>query len=189
MRRRSSTGRLRMVEVAARARVCGDGLACPANAGAGRRGHPAARREGRAHAPLTILRQKGYEDAIRAAGRKAREPVIVPCGRGQTGGADALRTVLEEHPKVDAIVSPGDGVAIGALFECLRRAIDVPGRMRIAGVLDVPEARVVHPRLTTIRVDAERIGTVAAELVLARLAGKPIAAPVVGFELVAREST
>lgn len=136
-------------------------------------------------------RRRGFEEAVKEAGRKAGAPVIVPCGNDHAGGAAAMAKVLEKHPKVDGVLGAYDYVAAGALFECQRRGVDVPGKIRIAGIDDLPEAEVMHPRLTSVRVDLERMGAEAARLVLAKLDGQDVKKRVVdiGFEVVAREST
>ncbi|MCC7112748.1 MAG: substrate-binding domain-containing protein, partial [Burkholderiales bacterium] len=63
-------------------------------------------------------------------------------------------------------------------------------RVAVAGFDDIEIARLVTPALTTIRVPRLRIGQVAADMMLARLAGGAPRMRIVdtGFELIVRDS-
>jgi LacI family gluconate utilization system Gnt-I transcriptional repressor len=102
-----------------------------------------------------------------------------------------LKALLERRPDVEALFCASDLLAAGALFECQRSGIDVPGQLSIAGFDDIEIAARVHPPLTTVHLPHQQIGARAAELLLDRIAGTPIETPVVdlGFEIVVREST
>jgi LacI family gluconate utilization system Gnt-I transcriptional repressor len=79
---------------------------------------------------------------------------------------------------------------VGALLECRRLGLSVPGRLAIAGLGDLEIAGELTPGLTTVRVPSYAIGRRAGELLLKRIAGETPAERVVdlGFEIVARES-
>jgi len=81
-------------------------------------------------------------------------------------------------------------LAVGGLMECRRRKLSVPGRIAIAGLGDLEIAAELTPALTTVRVPSYEIGRRAADMLLSRIEGEPIASPVVdlGFEIVQRES-
>lgn len=136
-------------------------------------------------------RRVGYEEALKKAGKKVAPPIVQDCEHTHAGGAAGLAELLAKHPDLDAVFGANDTIAIGALFECQRRGLAVPGKIKVAGCDDVPEAEVTHPRLTTVRIDRGRMGAEAARLIVARFAGETIAQPIVdiGFELVKREST
>ena len=89
-----------------------------------------------------------------------------------------------------AVFCSADAIAIGALFECRRRGLEVPGDVAIAGFDDVPLAAQVVPALTTIRVRRYEIGRRAGKLMRDRLAGRAVRRRVVdtGYELIVRES-
>jgi LacI family gluconate utilization system Gnt-I transcriptional repressor len=84
-----------------------------------------------------------------------------------------------------------DGLAQGVLVEAQARGLRVPEDLAICGFGDADFAAHLHPTLTTVHVDGAAIGRLAAELVLARCQGRPIAHPVidVGFRIVERQST
>jgi LacI family transcriptional regulator len=68
-----------------------------------------------------------------------------------------------------AVVCGNDVLALGAVFECAFRAIDVPGEVSITGFDDLDIAAQVNPPLTTMRVPSEEMGRRAAEYLLDRL--------------------
>ncbi len=64
-------------------------------------------------------------------------------------------------------------LAIGVLFECRERGVNVPRDISITGFDDLDLAANIDPPLTTIRVPAAEMGSRAAEYLLARLAKTP----------------
>ncbi|CAN7561075.1 LacI family DNA-binding transcriptional regulator [Rhizobium rhizogenes] len=110
-------------------------------------------------------------------------------------GAEALSTLLQRAPDVQAVFAVSDISAVGALMECHRRKIAVPDDLSILGFGDFDIAHQCVPALSTIRVDAAMIGRKTGELLLSILEpGGTGAQPAesrmnVGFELVIRETT
>jgi LacI family gluconate utilization system Gnt-I transcriptional repressor len=104
--------------------------------------------------------------------------------------ADIVDLVLQSMPLVDAIVFAGHQIAAGAVRHAVDQGIDVPGRLAIAGFGDSPVAQWIRPALTTVRFDMAEMGTRAASLLLARLAGGSIPTRSVdlGFQIVMRDS-
>jgi LacI family gluconate utilization system Gnt-I transcriptional repressor len=138
-------------------------------------------------------RAEGYLDAMRQAGLSALPVHVVhdeAAIRPETG-AEVLRTVEAEQPEVDALFFTSDVFAVGALLACRERGIDVPHRIGIAGFHDLEIGRVVTPTLTTVHAPATEIGRRAGQMILDRLAGRPIESSRVdlGFTILAREST
>lgn len=84
-------------------------------------------------------------------------------------GASATRALLREAPDTDAIVCVSDLVAFGALTECQRLGVSVPGEMAIAGFGDYEIAEICIPSLTTINPFPRQIGQRAASVVAASL--------------------
>jgi LacI family gluconate utilization system Gnt-I transcriptional repressor len=81
-------------------------------------------------------------------------------------GARAMGRLLDTRPDTEAVICVSDLAAFGALTECQRRGIDVPGQFSIAGFGDYEIADVCVPALTTIDPFPREIGTRAAELIL-----------------------
>jgi LacI family gluconate utilization system Gnt-I transcriptional repressor len=141
-------------------------------------------------------RRAGYVEAIRALGLP--EGRIVSSGAPPATmdqGGEALGLMLGRWPDTDAIVCVSDLSAFGALMECHRRGLSVPGRIGVAGFGDFDVARASWPRLTTIAVDCVGIGEETAGLVLraleARRRQEKLAPATVAmeFKVIARETT
>lgn len=132
----------------------------------------------------------GYRDVVRA--RNLAEDLFFSNDEVSAlrAGALAMAAVLAHRPSIDAVFCADDNRAAGALFECTRRAVSVPGDIAVAGFGDFDIAHETAPTLTTIRVPGAEIGRRAAETILACLAGQrpPENGQDLGFELIARES-
>lgn len=136
-------------------------------------------------------RRAGFLDAVRAAGR--HEPIghaIAERAGVEVGGA-ALAALLDAHPDVDGIFFSNDALMLGALFECQRRKIAVPGALGLIGFGDLDFTACAMPTLTTIRPPRSEIGDAVAQHLLRRFANPASAGETIdlGFELVEREST
>lgn len=126
------------------------------------------------------------------ATHKLAEPVVVDVGgsRSLKSGREALRRILSEAPDVDAIFCSSDLLALGVITEAQVQHVNVPERMAVIGFGDVPFAGDVSPALTTVRINGEEIGRLAANLLMARAEDKEVAQRIinVGFSIVERES-
>ncbi|WP_309141682.1 LacI family DNA-binding transcriptional regulator [Ensifer sp. ENS11] len=142
--------------------------------------------------PRSQRRLAGYRSALETA--QLFDPKLVTTtltpSRVSLGGpllADALAKVAD----LDAVFCNNDDLAMGVLFECQRAGIAVPHSMAICGFNDLDMMHVAYPSLTSVRTPRYEIGRRSVQMVLDRLAGRPIESPVVdlGFELQVREST
>jgi len=82
------------------------------------------------------------------------------------GGAAATAALLNADPKLTAIVALNDSMAIGALSALRDRGLSVPSDVSVVGFDDMPIARDVTPRLTTVRLPLVEIGARAITLAL-----------------------
>ena len=73
-----------------------------------------------------------------------------------------------------ALVCGNDLIALGALIECAAQGVDVPRSLSVVGFDDIELSSEFTPPLTTIHVPSGDIGRIAAERLLARLAGKRV---------------
>ena len=140
-------------------------------------------------------RQAGYCEAIAELGLPEGRIVSIgaPPATMATGG-EALPRVLEQWPDTDGIVCVSDLAAFGALSECQRLGVPAPDRVAIIGFGDFEVGRHCCPRITTIGVDSEAIGRIAAETVVealeARERGEPMARKrhILEFTVIERET-
>ncbi|MEH3024024.1 MAG: LacI family DNA-binding transcriptional regulator [Pseudomonas oryzihabitans] len=104
-------------------------------------------------------------------------------------GQQALECLLAESAWVDVIFFANDNLAAGGLLAAQRTGVAVPGRCAILGFGDYPFARMLIPRLTTIRPPARAIGEQAARWILETADGESAAAiRPMSCELIARDS-
>ncbi|MFF8267379.1 LacI family DNA-binding transcriptional regulator [Streptomyces sp. NPDC016562] len=88
-------------------------------------------------------------------------------------GAAATRRVLAEPQPPTALVYDNDVMAIAGSAVAAELGIPVPGRLSIVAWDDSALCRVTHPRLTALVRDTAGFGRLAAEELLAVLAGSP----------------
>ncbi|MCE9664876.1 LacI family DNA-binding transcriptional regulator [Halomonas sp. M5N1S17] len=81
-------------------------------------------------------------------------------------GAMSMRELLEKWPDTEAVMCVSDLSAFGALTECQRRGIDVPGQIAIGGFGAYDIAEHCVPALTTIDANAAEIGRQTAKVLL-----------------------
>jgi LacI family gluconate utilization system Gnt-I transcriptional repressor len=98
--------------------------------------------------------------------------------------------LLAAHPDIDAVFCSSDMVALGVLTEAHALGIAVPDRLAVVGLGDQAFAADTYPALTTVHLDGRAMGTIAANFLIDRIAGKHIPEVVrdIGFTIVERES-
>ena len=115
-------------------------------------------------------RRAGFIAAMRSHGLDATRLIaagVPPISMRE--GAVAMGQLIDTLPDTEAVICVSDLSAFGALTECQRRGVDVPGRMSIVGFGDYEIGAVSVPSLTTINPFPRDIGTAAAELILKAL--------------------
>lgn len=138
-------------------------------------------------------RRAGFVQALTRHGLDAG--ALIDTGDAPVGmmqGASALAALRDRHPDIGAVVCVSDLVAFGLMSECRRSGIDVPGQLVVAGFGNYEIGQVCVPRLTSIDVQAGRIGLLAAQLI-ATIDGRADDGPPVvidvGGALILRDST
>ncbi|MGQ7248492.1 LacI family DNA-binding transcriptional regulator [Halomonas sp. V046] len=136
-------------------------------------------------------RMQGHQSALEQAGFDASWVLEYAEPASYAVGAQALKEVMAMSPRPDALHCSNDILAAGALLEANRQGVAVPGEVAIGGYLGLSIAEHLTPRLTTLAVPRAEMGTQAAELLLARLAGGDPERPRrdIGFTLVEGDST
>jgi LacI family gluconate utilization system Gnt-I transcriptional repressor len=117
-------------------------------------------------------RRSGFIAAMRAHGLDASR--LIAAGAppiSMREGADAMGRLLASLPDTQAVICVSDLSAFGALTECQRRGVDVPGRISIAGFGDYEIGAVSVPTLTTINPFPRDIGARAAGLIVDLFSG------------------
>lgn len=135
-------------------------------------------------------RRLGWESAVRECGG---DPLLTRMQGGRLSlddGAAIVRGILGRHPDTDAIAFGSDVLAVGAILECRRLGISVPGELAISGCGDMGLSSTVSPTLTTMHVPGRAMGRLCAEMVTQLVEGTYTGPAVVELEttLVRRES-
>ncbi|WP_033136382.1 LacI family DNA-binding transcriptional regulator [Aeromonas finlandensis] len=106
-------------------------------------------------------------------------------------GAAMLGEFLLRWPELDALICVNDELAAGVLFECQRRHLSVPGKLAIAGFDDSDVAKACYPALTSVHIPYRKMGSMAAEMILRKLAGEELqeSTQPLEFELQKRQSS
>ncbi|MFJ9902878.1 LacI family DNA-binding transcriptional regulator [Streptomyces sp. NPDC101152] len=106
---------------------------------------------------------------------------------------DALTTtetaLTTPGPRPTALVCDDDKLAAGAYKAIRRLGLTVPDDISVTGLDDLALATAIDPELTTVRLDAERVGERGMQALLAVLDGRTPDAGDIPVELVVRGST
>ena len=137
----------------------------------------------------TRLKMEGYAAAMQAHGL---EPLTMTTDAASSFslGAKLLSEARLRYPDMDGVICTNDDLAVGAIFECQRQNIAVPGEIGVAGFHGHDIGQAMVPKLASVITPREAIGRVAAEQLLARINGVALTEPVIdlGFELSAGQS-
>lgn len=135
-------------------------------------------------------RRNAYVDALEELGIAIDTALIFERDFEFIEGRTAMRRMLDGIDPPTAVFAANDIQAIGAIAECRDSGLDVPNDVSVIGFDDLPLAEFTFPKLTTVRVPAQRMGHVAATRVLEMIRGqsKP-ASEVLPVELILRDST
>jgi LacI family gluconate utilization system Gnt-I transcriptional repressor len=142
--------------------------------------------------PRSARRMAGYSEAMTEAGFfDASLITTTPQPSSVTMGSELFARALSRAPDLDGVVCNNDDLALGVLFACHRRGIDVPEKVGIAGFNDHEMMAAAAPSITSLRTPRYEIGRRAVTMALAEIAGETFPERVfdLGFELKIREST
>jgi LacI family transcriptional regulator len=91
-----------------------------------------------------------------------------------SGGAKVIDELVAEGATLpDVIMCANDQTAIGALYALAEHGIRVPDDVAVTGFDDIPVARHLRPRLTTVRQPIQQLGATAFELLYTLISGEP----------------
>ncbi|MBZ0276073.1 MAG: LacI family DNA-binding transcriptional regulator, partial [Anaerolineae bacterium] len=139
-----------------------------------------------------------YSSQARASGvQQTLQEMNVPCQiqfkqdyqPNPSGGYEAAKELLSDHPEIDALICFNDQVAVGALHACHELGRRVPQDVAIVGFDNIPLASLVFPTLTTLHIDKRSTGATAIDLLISRIQGGDEPTEIViDPELIIRES-
>lgn len=89
----------------------------------------------------------------------------------ESGGADAARRLLAEHPEVTALYISSLAQAVGVLHAAAELDRRVPNDLSVLAYDDMPLAEYLRPPLTTLRMPLAELGAAAVDALLDQLSG------------------
>ncbi|MDR2052709.1 MAG: LacI family transcriptional regulator [Treponema sp.] len=135
-------------------------------------------------------RLAGYMDALREAGIRVSDKLIVSGSVDFETGEEAAKVIAKMVPRVTAVHATADIIAVGLLKGFKRLGLHVPEDISVVGFDDTMLATICEPSLTTIHQNIAQKGIAAAEL-LVKMVGKfdaPKQDIVIPLSLVERDS-
>jgi LacI family transcriptional regulator, gluconate utilization system Gnt-I transcriptional repressor len=136
-------------------------------------------------------RAKAFKAALAKRNIAAPVEINVGASRSIQSGRHSLAKILETAPQVQAIFCSSDLLAIGVMMESQARGLRIPDDMAIMGFGDVQFAAEITPAISSVRINSEEIGRLAARYLMDRAEGKAVPEPIVnvGYSIIEREST
>jgi LacI family transcriptional regulator len=111
-------------------------------------------------------RLEGYRAALVEAGAVCSRELEIAGDFTESSGYEAGARLLALHPRPTAVFAANDYMAIGVLGALSDADARVPEDIALAGFDDIAMARYLNPPLTTVHVDAYRLGERAVEKLL-----------------------
>lgn len=141
------------------------------------------------HLSTGVRRREGYEAAMAEAGLPPG-PMVEAAGYSRSAGRLAAAELLAAGSPT-AIATANDLLALGLYEELAARGLACPGDVSVTGHNDMPLVDMVAPPLTTVRINQDELGRMAASLLVQRIRdpGRPIVTWVSRPVLVVRAST
>jgi LacI family transcriptional regulator len=118
------------------------------------------------------LRWRGFQDAIRLAGRTVDESMVRRCDFSYASGfRQAADLIAGQRPT--AIIAAADLIALGDIDAARAAGFNVPGDLSVIGFDDIPQAAESFPCLTTVRQPLHDMGQIAVRYLLNQIDERP----------------
>lgn len=141
------------------------------------------------HDNVTVQnRFKGYEQALRAAGRQVNPTLVVYGDYTYASGTATMQRLLEQAPDLDAVFVNSDLMAIAAITVIQASGKRIPGDVAVVGYDDLSIASYTTLPLTTIRQNIPLAGTLLAQNLIHHIDTGLVTNVTVPVELVIRKS-
>lgn len=128
---------------------------------------------GRFSPQVNEARYKGYEDALARRGLEINPRYILEIDPSLEAGERAMARLLRLEDRPTAVFCTNDTVAAGAMKAVIRAGLRIPEDAAIVGFDDSTVSHIVEPELTTVRIDMDRMGRLAAEKLFDLIEGIP----------------
>lgn len=138
--------------------------------------------------PEAMQRQRGYAEALEAAGLGVDSDLIVPAHFEVESAEASVDAMIRRGLDFDGIVAASDLIALGAVRALLHAGIDVPGKVSVIGFDNVPFSRYSRPALSTIAQDTMKAGRLMVSKLLDNSGDRAARSERVPTDLIVRET-
>ena len=114
-------------------------------------------------------RQEGYYQALKDAGLQIYDSLITNTNLTRNDGTEAIKKLIENSPKPDAVFCANDTTALSAIIYLQSIGLKVPEDVSIVGFSDEPFSDLVTPSISTIKQPGFSMGQKAAELIIGQI--------------------
>ena len=118
------------------------------------------------HLKIYENRQKGFCDALKEAGLKMNETLIVNNSLSREDGTTAIIKLMQNEIKPDAVFCANDTVALSVIIYLKDNGINVPKDIAVVGFSNEPFSEVVTPSISTVKQPGFLMGQKAAKLII-----------------------
>ncbi len=120
------------------------------------------------------LREKGFRQAMAAAGVEVDETLLATGSYRAESAVAPARLLLDRRDRPTAIFAANDLMAIRTVEVARSLGLRVPEDVSVIGFDNVPESALAQPALTTVAQPLAELGRTALHLLLTLLAGKKL---------------
>ena len=144
--------------------------------------------KGTASHPDAVERLRGYRAALKAHGLPYDPELCIQGSFIESGGEEAVSTLLDKGIGFTAVLAANDQMAYGAALALYRRGLRIPRDVSLVGFDDLLGSGFTLPPLTTVRHSILEIGRLAAGAVIRMIQGEPFSNEVPAPQLIVRDS-
>jgi LacI family transcriptional regulator len=125
----------------------------------------------------TRERYSGYCEALAEAGIPLDRDLIVETSVDRPGGYRAMQQLMRLGERPSAVFAINNMTSLGAMQALREQGLTVPRDIALVCFDDVEHLAILAPFMTVVDQPAEAFGSVAAQMVLERIAGRAASTP------------
>ena len=136
------------------------------------------------------MRLLGYKDALREAGIRFDQNLVIPGYVGYQFGIEAATKVVDKKYGITAVFATADILAVGMVKGFHKHNLSVPEDISIIGFDDIYQAEICDPGLTTIRQNIKDKGNEVTKIIVSATKNSNFSKKeiVIPLEIIERES-
>ncbi len=119
----------------------------------------------------TLLRQQGYEQAMKQAGLTPLT-VSTPAHSSFTTGTSLMQEAITTYPDIDGVFCTNDDLAVGVMLFCIGQGKSVPEDVAVVGYNGLDVGQAMQPALTSVLTPRYHIGEKSADMLIRRINGE-----------------